>query len=505
MYYQASDISSSERDVVKKLLTKIESKHIETPHIRAVAKAMKGCFLKGLEYNYENLSGVREFKEIFKDKDSFLTALTYSIIPNEKDILLYVDALDRKTLNPNIPVLDIILQDSEVLQRNPEFAQVVESVKKSVAVEADVRFQSAAEVIEKYEIIEKRRDTGEGFYTTGFSSLDKHLTEGFAPKKVTVLAGRPGMGKSAYAVNIMKNLASQNVHTAQLVLEMDNISFMDRLISTMTLIELDKIVKNRDLLTSSEKAAIELAKHRLRNNPYLHLNDKASPTIAAAKKMVQDLQMKIGQKYLVLVIDLVDKVKDVLNSADNMSGSFHLTLNTLQTLAKDLDIHLILVAQINRDSEKKTDKRPGLVNLKHSGAFEEVADLILFVDRPSYRLVDEDTVEVDTQFDKVNLVDSFEYQNAETYLRKYANSDMFDNEDDHLTKGKPKDDKKELAKQLKADKMMQVGNIVLPIEQYAEIIIAKQRQGTMNKVIPFVFKGPYSSFTSMHLVSSYTE
>lgn len=842
MYYKASEISSSEKELVKRLLTKVESKHIDTPHVRSIAKAMKGCFLKGLEFNYENLSLVREFKEVFKDKDSFLTVLTYQIIPNENDIRLYLEALERKELNSKMPVFDIILNDSILLERHPEFAKIVGEVQQAVSTDTDNKFQTAAEVLTQYEIVEKKRETGEGFYTTGYASLDRYLTEGFAPKKVTILAGRPGMGKchrkgtkvlmysgelrsvedilpgdllmgpdslprtvlgttkgrsliynvsqnrgitygvnedhvlslqysgaahgyttgdvinisvkdylskssefrnklkgykaavefpqrndlliepyflglwlgcgsvgrpditsfdfevvdylhdyakrkswrvhnyrqtyrltyakgvplsqrppqmfqllrhegvfnkkhipskyivnstdnrlqllaglldsdghyseryniyevtqgskelveqikfladtlgfrtsikekitgiastgysgvgyrvritgdidkipcrvkrkiarksllktfntritvtpdkvddyygfeldgdhlylledmtvthnSAFAVNIMKNLAYQGIHTAQLILEMDKISFMDRLISTMSLIELDKIVKNRDLLTPNERATIELMKQRLRNNEFLHLNDKASPTIAAARKMIQDLQMKIGQKYLVLVIDLVDKVKDVLSSADNLQGSFHLTLNSLQTMAKDLDIHLILVAQINRESEKKTDKRPTLVNLKHSGAFEEVADLILFVDRPSYRLMDEDTVEVDTQFDKVTLVDSFEFQSADSYMKKYENSGMFDDDDDHLTKGKQKDEKKELNKQLKADKMIQVGNIVLPLDQYAEIIIAKQRQGTPNKIIPFVFKGPYSSFTSMHLVSSYVE
>jgi replicative DNA helicase len=404
-----------------------------------------------------------------------------------------------------MPLFDIVLSDSDLLAKNPEFAKIVEEVKQSVTTDTDTCFQTAAEVLTQYEVVEKRRESGEGFYTTGYASLDRYLTEGFAPKKVTILAGRPGMGKSAFAVNIMKNLAYQGIHTAQLILEMDKISFMDRLLSSMGLIELDKIVKNRDLLTPNERATLELMKQRLRNNEYLHLNDKASPTIAAARKMVQDLQMKIGQKYLVLVIDLVDKVKDVLSSSDNLQGSFHLTLNSLQTMAKDLDIHLILVAQINRESEKKSDKRPTLVNLKHSGAFEEVADLILFVDRPSYRMMDEDTAEVDTQFDKINLLDSFEFQSTDSYMKKYENSDMFDSEDDHLTKGKQKDDKKEFNKQLKADKMVQVGNIVLPIDQYAEVIIAKQRQGVSNKVIPFVFKGPYSSFTSMHLVSSYVE
>lgn len=842
LYYKASEIPPSEKELVKRLLTKVQSKHIETPHVRSVAKAMKGCFLKGLEFNYENLSNVREFKEVFKDKDSFLTVLTYQIIPNENDIRLYLEALERKDLNSKMPLFDIVLSDSVLLDKNPEFAKIVGEVQQSVSIDTDNRFQTAAEVLTQYEVVEKKRETGEGFYTTGYASLDRYLTEGLAPKKVTILAGRPGMGKchrkgtkvlmytgelrcvediipgdvlmgpdslprtvlgvtkgrsqiynvrqnrgitygvnedhvlslkfsgndyghktgdvvnisvkeylskskkfqsklkgykaaveftpcrnllvepyflglwlgdgsvgrpnitnvdsevidylqdyairkswrlhrykdtyrltnvkgvrlserppqmfyllrqegvlndkhipkkylinssenrlhllaglidsdghysekfntyeitqtreelvkqikfladtlgfrtslkekstsihttgysgvtyrvritgdvdkipckikrkiarrslrktfntgvsitpdtiddyygfeldkdhlylledmtvthnSAFAVNIMKNLAYQGIHTAQLVLEMDKISFMDRLISTMSLIELDKIVKNRDILTPNERATIELMKQRLRNNDFLHLNDKASPTIAAARKMVQDLQIKIGQKYLVLVIDLVDKVKDVLSSADNLQGSFHLTLNSLQTMAKDLDIHLILVAQINRESEKKTDKRPTLVNLKHSGAFEEVADLILFVDRPSYRMMDEDTIEVDTQFDKVTLVDSFEFQSTDSYMKKYENSDMFDNEDDHLTKGKHKDEKKELNKQLKADKMVQVGNIVLPIDQYAEIIIAKQRQGIPNKIIPFVFKGPYSSFTSMHLVSSYVE
>lgn len=504
LYFKASEMNPDEHALIKNLLNKIKSEHIETPHIKGIAKAMKSCLLKEMDFNYENLSRTKEFLEIFKDKDSFLTTLSYQIIPTAQDIRVYLDALERKDSN-KLPVFDIVLKDTEFAREHPGLAEVISSVRESVGDDRENRFQTTGEVLDEYEVVERRRDSGEGFYTTGFSAIDKYLTEGFAPKKVTILAGRPGMGKSAFAVNIMKNLAYQKIHTAQLVLEMDKISFMDRLISSMSMIDLDKLVKNRDMLTANEKATTEFMKQRLRNNPYLHLNDKPSPTIAAAKKMIQELQMRIGQKYLVLVIDLVDKLKDVLSGSENMQASFHLTLNSLQTMAKELDIHLILVAQINRDSEKKSDKRPTLVNLKHSGAFEEVADLIFFVDRPSYRLMDEDTAEVDTQFDKVNLMDSFDYQSAEKYVKKYENHDMFDTEDDHLTKGRAKDDKKELAKHLKADKMMQVGNVILPIEQYAELILAKQRQGTPNKIIPFIFKGPYSSFTSMHLVSSYTE
>lgn len=507
LYFSASEINTSELETINSLLESAKGHFIENSHVRSVAKAMKYCYVKELEFNYENLSRVKEFKETYKDKESFISVLSLQLIPTELDIKLYVETISSQDESNTFPILSLVLDNDKFKEDYPEFLELVESIKKKVEDNSEYKFKSTVEVLKSYEEVERQRETGEGFFTSGFSSLDRYLTEGFAPGKITICAGRPGMGKSNWVVNIMKNLASQGIHTAQFVLEMDNISFMDRLISSMAMIELDKLIKDRDVLTPSELASINLAKQTLINNQYLHLNDTPSPSLETIKKGIMDLQKKIGQKYAVVVIDLFDKISDLLSNYSNMSASFHLVLNSIQRLAKELQVHFILVAQINRASEQKTDKRPTLVNLKHSGAYEEIADLIMFIDRPSYRMIDNDTSDLDTDYENINLTSSLDYDTIDKYAKKFDNDTAFANleeEDESIASESIKDNSKELSKKLAEQKMIQVGQIVIPVDQFCEIIIAKQRQGISNKVIPFIFKAPYCSFTSINLVTPFT-
>jgi replicative DNA helicase len=311
---------------------------------------------------------------------------------------------------------------------------------------------------------------------------------------------------------MMRNLSKHGIPTAQFVLEMDSISYIDRYISIDGMIDLETLVKYPETLTEEQQLVKNSVKESIKNNKYLYLRDKPSPSIKEIREKIIRLQERIGSKYIVVFIDLFDKIKNVTSRSDNLTSSFHISLNDIQNLAKELDVHFVLVAQINRESEKSQSKRPGLQNLKHSGAFEEVADLILFIDRPSYRILEEEIAEIDNAYQPARYVDGFNYESLDNFIKKY-DSEVFENitVDSNLDAALQESisrpsikDSGNLDSKLKEAGMVKVGNIVIPIKEYAEVIIAKQRRGVANKIIPFIYKGQYSMFISVNLVSPFS-
>lgn len=313
---------------------------------------------------------------------------------------------------------------------------------------------------------------------------------------------------SALSMCLMKNLSAKKIHVAENVIEMDTVSFLDRYVAATSLVDIKKLIKERDTLTESEKFQIKLAKERVASHPYLHLNDKPAPTIDAIRDAIIKLQKKIGQKYCVVFIDLFDKIKNLQERRSGMQDNFHIALNEILTLAKELDVHFVLVSQISRDSEKRTagNNRPKISELKHSGMWEEIADMILLVDRPAYRIMDEESEQMAEAIEPERISTGFDYESIDSFQEKY-NSDIFSKINISVADKKEKkedSDKKgdSLETALKESNLVKVGNIVIPVKQYAEVILAKQRSGDMNKVIPFIYKGEYSLFTSVSLVSS---
>ena len=155
---------------------------------------------------------------------------------------------------------------------------------------------------------------------------------------------------------------------------------------------------------------------------------------------------------MVVPIDLFGKIKD-FSGSDNYARDYENKLNEVQVMARELGVHFILVAQIHREATKGKFKRPKMSNLKNSGAFEEVADIILAVHRP--------------------------YYDPEVALKDYslageAHQDMLEDDSDL---GVPNDEK----------------NI-------AEVIILKQRMGAQNVIVNFEFDPMTTRFRPYDLV-----
>lgn len=226
--------------------------------------------------------------------------------------------------------------------------------------------------------------------TTGFRELDER-TGGFQRGEFVVLAGRPGMGKSALAITIARLMAQAGHHVLLNSLEMDSHSVADRAMTDIAWQERDPIEYSRlrsgnvtraqqQRLTDAARAFADLP---IRIDPQGGLN--ISQIAARARKHKQNLERQ-GKTLDALIIDHMHIVAPSNRYAGQPVREVTETSGALKALAKELNVAVIALAQLNRSVEGRDNKRPTLSDLRESGAIEQDADLIAFVFREAYYL-----------------------------------------------------------------------------------------------------------------------
>ncbi len=223
---------------------------------------------------------------------------------------------------------------------------------------------------------------------TGYTRLDE-ITSGWQRSDLIILAGRPAMGKTSFALSLAKNMAVDNgTPVAFFSLEMSNVQLVNRLMSNTFEIEGTKILNGR--LDDDEWVRLDSNIERLSHAP-IYLDDTPGLSIfelrTKAKRLVREKGVKI------IMIDYLQ----LMNANGAKFGSRQEEVSTisrsLKGLAKELDIPIIALSQLNRSVENRKEnesKRPQLSDLRESGAIEQDADMVVFVHRPEYYHIYED-------------------------------------------------------------------------------------------------------------------
>lgn len=258
----------------------------------------------------------------------------------------------------------------------------------------DSVIQPLSSAIDRYDNMDRT------FVTTGFVTLDDVLTKGLFPSGISVIAGRPGCGKSSFALNMSICLMNSKIPVVMFSLEMGAESVVERLISMSTNIDLYRIIKHPESLTEQENAVINYQKEYLRSNEYFYICDDKKMSIDRIYREIYRFKQAYNiTQPMVIFIDLIDKLHDLKKisySGMNLARVYEIVLDELQEIAKELNVHICLVAQISRESENSKNKRPMLKHLKHSGGLEQAADLVLLLHREAYydKTIQEDIMEV---------------------------------------------------------------------------------------------------------------
>lgn len=214
---------------------------------------------------------------------------------------------------------------------------------------------------------------------TGFYNVD-NFTNGWQKTDLVIVAGRPAMGKSVCALAFALNPAIRdNIPTAIFSLEMSNEQLVGRAQSNLSEIDSSRIIKKQ--LTMEEIDLIEQRCKELDNAP-IYIDDTPSLSLLELKGKSRKLVREKGVKLI--VIDYLQ----LMTVDTNKNGNRELEVSTisrgLKALAKELDVPIIALSQLNRAVEARNDKKPLLSDLRESGSIEQDADMVIFCFRPEY-------------------------------------------------------------------------------------------------------------------------
>ena len=210
---------------------------------------------------------------------------------------------------------------------------------------------------------------------TGFTLLDS-ITSGLNKSDLIIIAARPGMGKTSFAMNIATNVARRaEKEVVTFNLEMSKEQIATRILSTEALVESNTLRNGR--ISGDDWVKLATSAGYLSTLP-LFIDDTASMT-------VQQMKAKLRRtKNLGLVIIDYLQLMESTSRSDNRVTVISEITRQLKVMAKELNVPVILLSQLSRAVESRTDKRPMLSDLRESGSIEQDADIVLFLYREAY-------------------------------------------------------------------------------------------------------------------------
>ncbi len=322
---------------------------------------------------------------------SYLTRLS-GAVPSAANVNHYAEIVQRKSsLRQFIAAAgDLInecygdVNDFEAFMDGAEqrlFAITQLGQKRDYAVMRDVVKEAFTEIEALYQ--KDEQITG---VPSGFIDLDD-MTAGWQPSDLIVVAARPGMGKTSFTLNMAAHAAIQrNIPSAFFSLEMSNVQLAIRMLCSEARINQSNLRKGS--MTEQEWARLIKAAGTLSEAP-IYLDD--TPGLPIMEFRSKARRLKAEHDIEIIFVDYLQLMTGTQHSRSSGSREQEISeiSRNLKGVAKELEIPIIALAQLNRGVEQRSDKRPKISDLRESGAIEQDADLISFIYREE--MYDEDT------------------------------------------------------------------------------------------------------------------
>ncbi len=288
------------------------------------------------------------------------------------------NALKRKLVNAGSIIIEEVF-------KNPEAETSLEIAEKTIFEIAQQKSSQDVQLItnllmETVEQLEFRYNN-KGSYTgvpSGYYDLDAMLA-GFQKSDLIILAARPSMGKTAFALNIAQNVGIvQKVPTLIFSLEMSALQLTQRILCSEA--EIDAQRARTGELNAQEWEKIANVMNRLHESPIL-IDDSSGVTLSDIRAKARRVKTKYPDMGMI-IIDYLQLIEDkaIMDRNQAISG----ISRGLKSLARELNVPIIALSQLSRKVEDRTDKRPMLSDLRESGAIEQDADVVMFVHREGY-------------------------------------------------------------------------------------------------------------------------
>ena len=217
--------------------------------------------------------------------------------------------------------------------------------------------------------------------TTGFECID-NITAGLQSEELIILAARPAMGKSAFAMNLAVNIAKKNKNSQAVVavfsLEMGNDQLVSRMISSEATVNGFNIRTGN--LNPDEWRRFEASSYKL-GELNIYFDDASAVTINEIRSKCRKLAQNVGLDFVVIdYLQLINSDGKYSSRQEEVSK----ISRSLKQMAKELKIPVLALSQLSRDAEKTPDKKPVMAHLRESGSIEQDADIICFLYREDY-------------------------------------------------------------------------------------------------------------------------
>jgi len=229
--------------------------------------------------------------------------------------------------------------------------------------------------IEKAEDLQRRGSEVTGI-PTGYRDLDRKLA-GLHRTNMIVIAARPGMGKTALALNIAQNVAVEDHAVAIFSLEMSREEIVGRMLCAAGRIDSQKLRTGK--LSESDFTKLSNAASTLYKKP-IFVDDSPGLTVTEIRAKCRRLRRRPGLDLV--IVDYLQLMQG--SGGENRQQEIAVISRSLKQLARELEVPVIAVSQLNRSLEQREDKRPRLGDLRESGAIEQDADVVVFIYRDEY-------------------------------------------------------------------------------------------------------------------------
>lgn len=373
------------------VLTELKSEDFYLNAHKSIFDAMLKVYQKNMPIDFVTITDELDNEGILNEIGSvaYITSLT-NAVPSSANFKHYVELIKRDSLRRKlISSGQLIAEHSFNCEDKVEALTFAEKTIFDLSQNQETSHLISSEtalneVISKFETIEKDKSALAGL-KTGFYGLDL-LTNGLQKSDLILLAARPAVGKTSFAMNIINNVALNGGSCAIFSLEMSAAQLMQRAICSTAMVPMAKALKGE--LSSKEWKLLLEAKNKLSSSK-IFIDDSALNTPVDILSKCRRIKREHGLD--IIMIDYLQLMSSGNKKSDNRQTEVSEISRNLKIAAKELNVPIICLSQLSRDVEKRKG-RPVLSDLRESGAIEQDADIVMFLHNPDRYLEEDNAV-----------------------------------------------------------------------------------------------------------------
>ncbi len=373
-------------EAVAKAVESIEANYFYKKSHRLIFEAMAEMFEKEKEIDLYTLTEtLKQKNQLDEAGGPYYLAEISNSIPTSAHIEQHLDVVKQKALSRSL-IRDCETIISRAYAQNEEIDDLLDYAEQKIFDISERRLKKGFAAIkpilhqtfERIDELYKSSRSGVTGVPTGYKRLNE-LTAGFQPADLLILAGRPSMGKTAFALNIARNAAvDYGMAVGIFSLEMSSEALVLRLLCTEA--KVNQMAVRTGKLTKDEMSRLTSHVAKLMTAP-IFIDD--SPSLNVLELRAKARRLKAEHNIQLLVIDYL-QLMEATKGENRQQEITHIS-RSIKGIAKELDIPVLALSQLSRAVESRDkSKRPQLSDLRESGAIEQDADVVMFVYRPEY-------------------------------------------------------------------------------------------------------------------------